>query len=403
MPTINLRHLYFFMEVARVGNITATAQRIHLSQPAITQAIANVERFFGITLLNRVRAGVKLTTAGQMCQLRIISAFAQLQTGIAELTKSTPARKGANLFRSLSTSQLNALLAVVEHRTFSAASRAKGVSQPTIHRAAHGLEQLFNVSLFEKTSHGIVPTRDAERFTRKVKLAFAEIAQAQAEISALHGGESGRTVVGALPLARTFILPSALILFADQFPQHQIEIVEGTYEHLLSSLRIGEVDLFIGAMRDSEPVDDVVEEHLFDDPLSIVMRSGHPLLQKKRITVPMLAKFPWVAPRTGSPLRNHYDKLFKATGVEPPLASIECNSISAARALLLESDRIMLLSAHQIYYDLRAGMLVAIPPPLGKLSRPIGITVRQNWRPTRAQEVLLKLLRDQARSLSIKK
>jgi hypothetical protein len=65
----------------------------------------------------------------------------------------------------------------------------------------------------------------------------------------------------------------------------------------------------------------------------------------------------------------------------------------------MESDRIMLLSAHQIHYDLNAGMLVAIPPPGGKISRPIGITFRSNWQPTKVQAALLDVLKKSAKNL----
>lgn len=400
MLTINLKHLYFFTEVARLGNVTLAARSNHLSQPAITQAIANVERYVGTSLFNRTHTGVTLTTAGELCRTRAERAFAHLQTGVTELGKTLSTQKKTHLFRSLSTSQVDALLAVVEHGNFSAASRARNLAQPTIHRATRDLERLLEIPLFEKTSYGVVPTREAERFSRKAKLAFAEMIQARAEVSSLQGGESGRTVIGALPLARAYILPNALMQFSEQFPYHQIEIVEGTYEHLLNSLRYSEVDLFIGAMRDAKLTPDVTQERLFDDPLSIVMRNGHPLLSKKRITVQMLANYPWVAPRPASPLRNHFNRLFKTAGIEPPFASIECNSISAARSLLLESDRIMMLSTHQVHYDLREKILVAIPPPGGKISRPIGITYRQNWRPTKVQNTLMSILKQCASTLT---
>ena len=126
---------------------------------------------------------------------------------------------------------LHALSAVVEHRNFSLAARAQHVSQPSVHRAARELERLIGVPLFEKTSFGITPTREAEKLARRARLAFAEIAQARAEVHALSGGESGRTVIGAMPLARSFLVPTALLEFTQQYPEHSVAIVEGTYEH----------------------------------------------------------------------------------------------------------------------------------------------------------------------------
>jgi LysR family transcriptional regulator, regulator for genes of the gallate degradation pathway len=113
-----------------------------------------------------------------------------------------------------------------------------------------------------------------------------------------------------------------------------------------------------------------------------------------------LARFAWVAPLPGSPLRAHFEKLFNDAAVPAPAATIECNSLLTARALLLESDRLMLLSAQQIYYEQRAGLLVARPHPQGRVIRRIGVTQRRDWRPTAAQGKLLEIVKVQARSLA---
>ena len=56
----------------------------------------------------------------------------------------------------------------------------------------------------------------------------------------------------------------------------------------------------------------------------------------------------------------------------------------------------MLLSAHQIHYEMQAGLLVALPHPAGDVVRPIGLTMRHDWHPTAAQQRLLELLRQGA-------
>ncbi len=116
------------------------------------------------------------------------------------------------------------------------------------------------------------------------------------------------------------------------------------------------------------------------------------------MTAAALGKFQWIAPRAGSPLRLHFDALHASTGRELPSPPLECNSMAAARAFLLESDRIMLLSAHQIHYEMLAGLLVALPHPSGNVVRPIGLTLRRNWQPTPTQRTLLEILRRSART-----
>jgi LysR family transcriptional regulator, regulator for genes of the gallate degradation pathway len=399
----NLRHLHTFREVARLGSVSAAARAVHISQPAVTQAIAGLGRYFGSPLLTRTNAGVALTAAGQICLVRVERSIGQLRDALAEARRGAGTEQAgvtnvASIERLVRSTQLEALGAVVEHGNFSLAARATRQTQPGIHRSARELERLLGVPLFEKTSFGITPTREAEKLARRTRLAFAEIEQARAEVHALTGGESGQTVIGAMPLARSYLLPAALLEFTQEHPRHGVAIIEGTYEHLISGLRFGESDVLIGALRDPAPASDVVQEHLFDDPLAIIARSEHPLAKRKRLTARALRNFQWIAPRVGSPLRVHFNALLASTGIEMPTPPLECNSLAAARAFLLESDRLMLLSAHQIHYEMQAGLLVALPHPAGKVVRPIGLTLRRNWRPTSTQQRLLDILRRSART-----
>jgi DNA-binding transcriptional LysR family regulator len=250
----------------------------------------------------------------------------------------------------------------------------------------------LGVPLFEETSFGVEPTRDAERLARRVKLAAAEFAQAHAEIAVLRGRRTGRLVIGAMPLARSALVPEVILEFSPLYPELRISILDGPYQTMLLALRQGEADLLVGALREPVPTEDVVQEHLFDDPLAIVMRPGHPLAHGPFPIAEDLARFPWIAPRPESPLRLQFDLLFKSAA-PPTLNIVECNSLSAARALLIASDRLMLLSAHQISRDLAAGTLAVLPHPSGRAVRRIGITLRKGWHPTATQQVFLDMLR----------
>ena len=66
----------------------------------------------------------------------------------------------------------------------------------------------------------------------------------------------------------------------------------------------------VGALRDPPPIDDVVQEPLFDDPLSIVARRGHPLTLRRTVTPADLIAYPWVAPAEETPARAVFDRLF---------------------------------------------------------------------------------------------
>ncbi len=396
----SLRHLRLLPEVARHGSVSGAAQAVHLTQPAVTQAVAALERELGTTLFERSGRGMALTYAGRIALHRVDRALDQLRDGVAEARRGLRGPDGDPL-RAITTAQLEALVAVVGEGAFGRAARARGVSRATVHRAARQLELAVGATLFESTSHGVRPTREAERLARRTELAAAELAQARSELAALAGDDRGQTVIGAMPLARSVIVPKAVLEFAARRPSHAVSILDGPYESMLEALRRGRADVLVGALRDGPP-DDVVQEHLFDDRLAVLVRAGHPLVVltdggRSAVDVQRLAAYAWIAPRHGSPLRRQYEQLSTATGALSPVAPIECNSLVAARALLLASDRVMLLSAHQAHHEIATGQLVALPHPNGPVVRPIGLTVRRDWQPTPVQAELLASIRRVAR------
>ncbi|WP_374946271.1 LysR family transcriptional regulator [Agreia sp.] len=62
---MNLEQLGSFVEVARLGNFTRAAERLHLAQPSLSRQIAALERDLGAELFLRTRTGSSLTAAGE--------------------------------------------------------------------------------------------------------------------------------------------------------------------------------------------------------------------------------------------------------------------------------------------------------------------------------------------------
>ena len=400
----NLWHLQVFQQVVQRSSLSAAARVVHMTQPAVTQAIGGIETAINSELFRRSPSGMQLTVAGQVFAKRVTRTLSQLFEGCTEAGRGRlgdAAGSASPIPRGITAALLNALIAVAEQGSFAAAARSLGIARSTLHRAARQLERLLGVSLFEQTSFGLCPTREADRLASRARLAFTEIEQARAEIGALTGEGGGRTVIGALPLARSWLVPTVVLEFATAHPEHTVSILDGPYDSMLMALRQGSADFLVGALRDPGPHADVMQEHLFDDPLALIMRSGHPLARNAAPTLRELSEYPWIAPREGAPLRRHYETLARELVPVPrvrPRAPIECNSLVAARALLLASDRVMLLSAHQIHHELAAGQLIALAHPLGRVVRPIGLTLRRDWVPTTIQTILLDEMRRQGRA-----
>jgi DNA-binding transcriptional LysR family regulator len=395
----NLRHLQLFDQVVRRGSVSAAARAAHLSQPAVTQAVGHIEAALGARLMQRSYSGLALTGAGHAAARRVERALQMLREALLALRVRPGGAAAADALSGITSTQLHALIAVVEEGAFARAARRTGRARAAVHRAARQLERSVGIELFEVTSFGVRPTREAEKLALRARLAFAEIAQARAEVAASAGSGSGSTTIGAMPLARSVLVARAVLEFSALRPEHGITILDGPYDTMLGALRRGGADVLIGALRDPVPYEDIMQEHLFDDPLALVVGAQHPLAGGSA-TLGALARYPWIAPRRESPLRRHFDTLIARLDAPPAVAPIECNSLVAARSLLLASERVMLLSEHQIHHELETGQLVALPHPLGAVTRPIGLTVRRDWQPTSVQAQLIEALRRHARAAS---
>lgn len=63
---MDARHLTYFLGVVTHGGFGRAAAQLHVSQPALSQSVAALERDLGVPLFHRVPSGVRLTDAGRV-------------------------------------------------------------------------------------------------------------------------------------------------------------------------------------------------------------------------------------------------------------------------------------------------------------------------------------------------
>ena len=375
----NLRHLRAAATIGHLGTISAAAQAIHISQPAITQGIAKFETQLGQPLFERRTDGMIATEAGNLLFPRIETALAQIASPRVTMT------------------QLRALIVLASAGSYSQASAATGLSQPSLHRAVGDLSVALKKSLVERRGKGVVLTEQGRRTVRRFRLARAELEAGLSELTALLGRETGRITIGAMPLSRARILPAAVAAFHRDHPDVAINIVEGAFHELVEPLRDGDIDLMIGALRDPTPGPDITQQALFEDRPVVIGRKNHPA-SKGEPSLEMLSQYPWTIPASGTPLRDGWAKMFDERSIPLPEVPIECGSVITIRQILIESDFLTLLSPDQVAVELEAGWLTQIAEIPKDFIRNIGMTTRTEWRPTATQAEFITILETVSKS-----
>lgn len=63
---MNFNHLAIFLAVAETGNLTRAAEKLHISQPAVSKQLRELEKSLGMALFHRLSTGVRLTEGGEV-------------------------------------------------------------------------------------------------------------------------------------------------------------------------------------------------------------------------------------------------------------------------------------------------------------------------------------------------
>ncbi len=386
----SFRRLRAFAAAAQTYSLSAAAQALRLSQPALTHSIAQLEAELQVRLFERTPEGAFLNEAGRVFHRRTERFFSQVRLalcGANGLATDDPLidQQAAKL----ASAQVRSLLAIWRAGSFRAAARALGLTDPSLQRPARELEQIIGAPLYRRSALGLTVNEAGAEFARRLALAIGEI---RAGVEELDSASTSRASlrVGVLALApRSLLAKAAELVLADNGLQ-SIEVVEGPYAQLVRDLHDGALDLIFGALRAAPPFEDLIEEPLFEDPYTIVCRRGHPLTRLTQVNAADLAPFNWVHPTADLPRRAVLDKIATDWGLNTNI-NFETNCLATITALLSTSDRLSILSLRHIEIDQRLERVNH--PPMQHEPRHVGFTIRKNWLPTPFQLKFVEHLR----------
>ena len=91
---LKLRDLHVLFTVAELGSMAKAGARLGVSQPAVSEVIANLEHAVGAQLLDRTPKGVVPTIYGRALLKRSLAAFDELRQGIRDIEFMSDAATG---------------------------------------------------------------------------------------------------------------------------------------------------------------------------------------------------------------------------------------------------------------------------------------------------------------------
>lgn len=114
---MTIRHLKIFTAVADEGGMSAAAKKLHISQPSVSQAIAELEKYYGMKLFERLSQKIYLTKEGELMlsfSRHILDSFEQMEEALDHAAKKTSLRIGCSV--TVGTCLINDILDQAEQK-----------------------------------------------------------------------------------------------------------------------------------------------------------------------------------------------------------------------------------------------------------------------------------------------
>lgn len=251
--------------------------------------------------------------------------------------------------------QLKYFVKTAETLNFSEAARALFVTQSTLSQQVRSLEQELGVELFQRDSHSVALTESGEHLLPVAKRTLQDAELCFTQISDLRQMLSGVLNIG---ISYTFapVLKEAVMEFTKQYPGVRLNVICRTMGELLDLLKRREVD-FVLCFKPNI-LDDEIESHiLFDNQLSVIVSSNHPLADRKSLAISDIMPYRIVMPAHETQARNAFELFFP--GVTDKLnVVVEINEVNVLLDLVRSTQMVTFLSEATLY---QKGGLVAIP------------------------------------------
>jgi DNA-binding transcriptional LysR family regulator len=291
--------------------------------------------------------------------------------------------------------QLKYFVAVAEIRHFTHAADSVGITQPSLSKQIHALENDLGAPLFERVRGNVALTAAGDVLLPLAKRILADVDTAQREVQELVGLRRGRVRLGATPSLCTSLAPPVLRRFRDAHPNVDLRVEESGSQDLVRDLLRGQLDLALMIMPGHGTDPDLRAEPILRE--SLVVASVDPLpvtTPAGELRITDLRDQPLVMFRAGYDLRDATLQACRGAGFEPSLA-VEGGEMDAVLSFVEAGLGVALVPG--IVVARRPGIRVTPLAPPG-VQRTIALARRREAVPTHAGRALRRILLEYVRT-----
>ena len=292
--------------------------------------------------------------------------------------------------------ELKRFLAVVELGSINKAAAHLNVSQPSLTKDIHALEERLGFAVFARTARGVQLTAFGESILQRARLIDSELRRLDEDARALRDVTMGEVHVGVVPgFLQNQVLPQATLNLVRRATRLSVNYRFGTRASLIKPLLSGALDFAIVGIEDDEFSDDLVSEPLVLDRNAIVVRSGHPILAHERAIGRHLVDHPWLVQSECVPLEKALGALVRNWGTPFAHSVVRADSFFFFRSTLVASDCIGLARYDAVRVEKESGNVVELPLDEANLahllgSHMVGFVRRRDSMPSAASQALMR-------------
>lgn len=245
--------------------------------------------------------------------------------------------------------QLKYFVKVAETLNFSEAAKNLCVTQSTLSQQIKQFENELGTPLLIRSSHMVQLTEAGESILCHAKKSIYESEACVERIRDLNS-----IAVGTLSIGVTYsfspILTETLLSFMKLYPNIKLNIFYKPMSELMEMLKARDVD-FVLAFRPTVSVEGLESHILFQNYLSAIVGSRHPLALKEKVTMSELSQYNLALPSKGLQARNAFDNVLSHHENLRFNVKIELNEVNILLDLIRKSMLASVLAEATIHNE----------------------------------------------------